>query len=86
MKLVLERPNSSETFSTQATEVKNFIILFHFRCHNFKDIITNFDKNMSRKESLLWYKLLQLNEDHIQKCRYFFSTIKPCFLFHVVLF
>ena len=29
---------------------------------------------------------LQLNEDHIQKCRYLFLTIELCFLLSAVLF
>ena len=29
----------------------------------------------------LWYKLLQLKEDHIQKCRYLFLTNKTVFSF-----
>ena len=49
-KLVLGRPNRGETFSTQATEVKK-LGMFSFSYHNFEDTVTNFDKDMFRKES-----------------------------------
>ena len=50
---------SLRTFSTQAAEVKFF---FLFSYHNFEDTVTNFDKEMFRKE---YYKLLLFNENDI---------------------
>ena len=44
-------PNHQETFSTQATEVKKLTIFFSFSYHNFEDTVSNFDKDMFRKES-----------------------------------
>ena len=40
----------TETFSTQATEVKKLIIPPLFSYHNVGDTVTNFDKDMFEKE------------------------------------
>ena len=53
---------------TQATEVKKLIIFFFIFYHNFEDTVTNFHKDLLRKETLKW------NNNHIKKCRYLFST------------
>ena len=52
-KLVLGQPNDKETFSIQATEVRNLQFFLSFSYHNFKDTVTNFDKDMFKKESFL---------------------------------
>ena len=63
--------------------LRNFF--FHCQYHNFENTVTNFDKDMFRK-IFLWYRLLQLNEDHIKKCRYLFLTPQNrvffCLLFY----
>ena len=74
-KLVLGRPNRKETFSTQATEVYINLHSFSFSYHNFEDEVTNFDKDMFKKESFCG-----------TRCRYLFSTTKLCFLLPVVPF
>ena len=40
-----------ETFSTEATKVKKLLLFFHFQYPNFEGTVTNFDKDMFRKES-----------------------------------
>ena len=40
----------TETFNTQATEVKKLIIFPPFSYHNVGDTVTNFDKDMFEKE------------------------------------
>ena len=45
--------------------LRNFYFFFHFHYHNFEDTVTNFDKDMFRKESLCGTYSLQLNEYHI---------------------
>ena len=47
---VLGRPYHQETFSTEAMEARKLMISLSY--HNFEDTVTNFDKDMFRKESL----------------------------------
>ena len=51
-KLVLERPNREETFSTQATDVKKLIIFFSFSYHTF-DKKKRLEKNLCVIQTLI---------------------------------
>ena len=51
-KLVWDSQIAKKFSGTQATEVKKLIIFFFIFNHNFEDTVTNFHKDMLRKETL----------------------------------
>ena len=55
-KLVLGQPNGQETFSDQATEVRNLHLCLSSSYYTFEETVTNFEKEMFRNESLTYFK------------------------------
>ena len=66
------------------TEVNKFTTSFHFWYHNFGATVTNFDRDMFRKEPFVVRTLTVKLRTHF-KVSLLFLTKKPCFLLPVVL-
>ena len=73
-----------QTFGIRATEVKKRII-FHFQYYNFEDAVTNFAKDMFRKESFVVQTLAAKLRPHSKVLFVFnFKTVFPfALLFYV---
>ena len=59
----------TETFSTQATKVKKLITIFPFSYHNFEDTVTNFDKDMFKKQ----FFVVQILKTHLKESLFVFN-------------